>query len=312
MPGPVVVEVTAASPDAPQIAAMVEACGRAAGHTSCVLARQAPEPPYEAVAIVTWLGEARVRVEAARRSGEHSEWRSRELVFQVTDQELERWRAIGFVVGTLASAEADQGEEPPAAPAAPPSAPPAPATARATPPRPAPVPSARRRLAWLGLGWFAGDGLNGELERNGAWGRVGLRPAALPIVAFASLGYGTSTRSESALGTSYLDAGVGLGAAFIDAPSLVVDLDLELGAERFSAEVSQAFLGTSSEARWIGVLRLRPELAVYWSEAVGAGAFGEISLRGGQTDVSVGGRDAGETSRIGYRFGLGLCVRALR
>jgi len=58
MPGPVVVEVTAASPEAAQITAMVEACGRAVGHTSCVLARQAPEPPYEAVAIVTWLGDA--------------------------------------------------------------------------------------------------------------------------------------------------------------------------------------------------------------------------------------------------------------
>ncbi|HVJ21784.1 MAG TPA: hypothetical protein VM686_40550, partial [Polyangiaceae bacterium] len=90
MPGPVVVEVTAASPEAAQITAMVEACGRAVGHTSCVLARQAPEPPYEAVAIVTWLGDNRVRVETALRSGEHSDWRSRELVFQPSDQELER------------------------------------------------------------------------------------------------------------------------------------------------------------------------------------------------------------------------------
>jgi hypothetical protein len=313
MPGPVVVEVTAASPDAAQVTAMVEACGRAVGHTSCVLARQAPEPPYEAVAIVTFVGDSRVRVEAAMRSGAHSEWRSRELVFQPSDQELERWRAVGFVVGTLASdvpaAESAPTEpQPPVADLEP---------AEPEPSRPlaplAPVaPREPQRLAWLGVGWFAGDGLDAALERNGAWGRFGWRPAAAPIVAVASLGYGTGSRASHGLGFSFLDAGIGLGAALVDAPVLSLDFGLELGAERFSAQAGQAVDGSASQARWIGVVRARPELAVYWSEAVGLGAFGELSVRGGQTDVSVAGQGAGETSRLGYRFGVGLCVRAVR
>jgi hypothetical protein len=313
MPGPVVVEITAASPEAQQITAMVEACGRAVGHTHCVLARQAPEPPYEAVAIVTWLGDSRVRVETALRSGEHSDWRSRELVFQASDQELERWRAVGFVVGTLASAAAgDESAEP--APA-PPTPPPRPEARRPEPP-PLPVEPTRRsaseRLAWLGLGWYAGDGLDAELERNGAWGRVGIRPGTTPLVAVASLGYGTSSRPSSALGTSFLDGGLGLGVALVDQRVVAFDLELEFGAERFSAQANQAFVGNSSSARWVGVLRLRPEVSLYWSEMVGTAAFGELSLRGGKTEVTVEGQDAGETSRLGYRFGLGLCLRAPR
>ena len=313
MPGPVVVEVTAASPEAAQITAMVEACGRAVGHTSCVLARQAPEPPYEAVAIVTWLGDNRVRVETALRSGEHSDWRSRELVFQPSDQELERWRAVGFVVGTLASAAAGaEGSEPAAAPA--PAAQPPPEPPPEPPPAPAPAPPrpAAERMAWLGLGWFAGDGLDAELERNGAWGRVGIRPGASPLVAIASIGYGTSSRPSSALGTSFLDAGLGLGVALVDQRVVAFDLGLEFGAERFSAQANQAFVGNSSSSRWVGVLRLRPEVSLYWSEMVGTTAFGELSLRGGQTEVTVEGQDAGETSRFGYRFGVGLCIRAWR
>ncbi len=321
MLGPVVVEVTAASPEAAQVEAMLEACSRAVGRSPCVQARQAPEPPYAAVAIVTVAEDGHARVEVGLRSGDHSQWRSRELVFQEADLELERWRAIGFVVGTLASAvQEDSASEPPiqdvtpatpATPAAPPS-----------PPKPAsPAPEAAQRaaaarpgvrLTWLGLGWYGGDGLDAELERNGAWGRVGVRPSALPIIAFASLSYGTATRAPSGLTASWLEAGLGLGLAAIDNRSLALDFELDGSGQRFSAEANQVFLGSSGRARWLGVLRLRPELSWYWSDAVGAAAFGELSLRGGTTRVRVAERDVGETSRLGYAFGLGLCVRALR
>ncbi len=313
MPGPVVVEVTAASPEVAEISAMIEACGRAVGHTSCVLARQAPEPPYEAVAIVTWLGENRVRVETALRGAEHSDWRSRELVFQPSDQGLERWRAVGFVVGTLASAS--EGAETPApapapTPAPPPLSQPAPLAPVAAPAQQRPALPAR--MAWLGIGWFAGDGLDAQLERNGAWGRVGIRPALMPLIAVASIGYGTSSRPGSALGTSFLDGGLGLGVALVDEEVVAFDLEVEFGGERFSAQADQAFVGSSSRARWVGVLRLRPEVSLYWSEVVGTTAFGELSLRGGQTEVMVEGQRVGETSQLGYRFGLGLCIRGLR
>ena len=167
-------------------------------------------------------------------------------------------------------------------------------------------------MAWLGLGWFAGDGLDAELERNGAWGRVGIRPAATPLVAVASIGYGTGSRPSSALGTSFLDGSLGLGVALVDQSVVALDLTVEFGGERFSAQADQAFVGSSSRARWVGVLRLRPEVSLYWSEVVGTVAFGELSLRGGQTEVTVEGEHVGETSQLGYRFGVGLCLRALR
>jgi hypothetical protein len=131
-------------------------------------------------------------------------------------------------------------------------------------------------------------------------------------VAFASLSYGSASRPASALSASWLDAGLGLGLTVLDSESFAFDLELEASGDRFSAQASQVFVGDSERARWVGVARLRPEFGWYWSQAVGATAFGELSLRGGSTRVSVAGHSVGETSTVGYAFGIGLCVRALR
>jgi hypothetical protein len=317
MPAPVVVEVTAASPDAPALAAMLEACSRAVGHTPCVLARQAPEPPYEAVAIVTLESDGRVRVEVGLQAGEPRPWQSRELVFHDTDLELERWRAVGFVVGTLASAaRAEPLETPPEpAPAPPHDEPPprvAPPPAVTSPaPRAIVTPAARRRV-WFGLGWFIGDGLDGVLERNGAYGRAALRPGEFPVFASASLAYGTTTEEQTLLTTSWLDAGLGLGVVAVDNGALSLDLALEAVAERFSAEASDPFSGSSDRDRFIGLVRGRGELAWFWSDYVGASTFGEFAWRGGRTEVSLEGAKVGETGRLGYALGLGLGLRFLQ
>jgi hypothetical protein len=313
MSAPVVVEVTAASPDAPALAAMLEACGRAVGHTPCVLARQAPEPPYEAVAIVTLEGDGRVRVEVGLQAGEKRPWQSRELVFQDTDLELERWRAVGFVVGTLASAARSEPEVAPPAPPPPvtDAPPPVPAPVVVLPPPRAVVPPRLRRV-WFGLGWFIGDGLDGALERNGAYGRAALRPSGFPVYASASLAYGTTSESQVLLSTSFLDAGLGLGVVALDDGTVSLDLALEAVAERFEAEASDPFVGTSARDRFIGVARGRAELGWFWSEYVGASTFGELAWRGGRTEVSLGGSKVGETGRFGYALGLGLGLRFLQ
>jgi len=319
MPAPVVVEVTAASPEAPQLAAMLEACGRAVGATECVLARQAPEPPYEAVAIVTWEGEGRVRVEVGLQAGERTPWRSRELVFQATDLELERWRAIGFVVGTLATAARSEPEPAPSSTPRPEPEPPPAIGDRSQPSRDRPPqPEPRRkpkpesdalRRVWAGAGWSIADGLDSKLERNGAYGRVGFRPARLPVFACASLGYGTTSQVDALLTTSSFDAGLGLGVVLLDSGPFALDLALEAVGERFSAQASDPFLGTSERARWVGIARTRAELAWYWSDFVGASTFGEVGYRGGNTAVSIEGRQIGETATLSYGLGLGLSLR---
>ena len=315
MPAPVVVEVTAASPDAPAMAAMLEACSRAVGHTPCVLARQAPEPPYEAVAIVTFESDGRVRVEVGLQAGEPRHWQSRELVFHETDLELERWRAVGFVVGTLASAARAEPVEAPPEPAPPPpdEAPPkvAPPIVALPPPRAIAAPPLRRRV-WFGLGWFIGDGLDGSLDRNGAYGRAALRPGGLPLFASASLAYGTTTEEQTLLTMTWLDAGLGLGVVAVDSEAVSLDLALEAVAERFSAEASDPFVGSSDRDRFIGLVRGRGELAWYWSDYVGASTFGELAWRGGRTEVSLEGEKVGETGRLGYALGLGLGLRFLQ
>ena len=311
MAAPVVVEVTAASPDAPALGAMLEACSRAVGHTPCVLARQAPEPPYEAVAIVTLEGDGRVRVEVGLRAGEKRPWQSRELVFHDTDLELERWRAVGFVVGTLASAAGSEPLEP-QAPPPPVEAPPRLAPPPAVSPRPRAVAPSPQRRVWFGLGWFIGDGFDGALERNGAYGRAALRPGAFPIYASASLAYGTTTEDATPLTTTWLDAGLGLGVVAVDSGSLSLDFALEAVAERFSAEASDPFIGSSERERFVGLVRGRGELGWYWSDYVGASTFGELAWRGGQTGVSLEGSKVGETGRFGYALGLGLGLRFLQ
>src|SRR5688500_17357593 len=102
---PVAVEI--APPDAPKehVAVLLSACSRAKRDgVECVLAADAPAGGSSAVAIITWQGGTRALVEVGLRREGRAEWRARSLDFAAArDDVLERWRAVGLVVGTMAN-----------------------------------------------------------------------------------------------------------------------------------------------------------------------------------------------------------------
>src|SRR6185503_13284012 len=105
MAAPVVIDMGIAEPAEVLVASMVEACAKAVGDGECHLVRDAPQGPYRAIAILTWDGPDKVRIEVGLRRDAGTEWRTRALTFQPEDAELERFRSVGFVVGTLATEE---------------------------------------------------------------------------------------------------------------------------------------------------------------------------------------------------------------
>ncbi len=272
MVAPIVVDVGVAEPQRELASALLDACSQAAAGAGaeCRLVRDAPNGPYTAIAIVTWEEGDRARVEVGLRRVPASEWRTRELTFQTADADVERYRSVGFVIGTLATAARDEGAAPSkgAAPAgdgaAPnganaPSSPPAKDSSpkkgvEATPlerpksepapegpPPEAPVPEGPstprvpRQYGWLGVVGTLGGGLDHGAPRYG--GRAWLGVRVLPHVALLATG-GTSWRARDAKGLAarWYEAGLGFGVS-IGAPSLPhVDIHGELLQERFVAD----------------------------------------------------------------------------
>ena len=113
MAAPVVIDMGMAEPADAQVTAMVEACAKAVGDGDCHLVRDAPQGPYRAIAILTWEGLDKVRIEVGLRRDDGTEWRTRALSFQPEDAEIERFRSVGFVVGTLATEEQPPAPPPP-------------------------------------------------------------------------------------------------------------------------------------------------------------------------------------------------------
>jgi hypothetical protein len=136
MAAPVVIDMGIAEPPEVLVASMVEACQKAVGDGECRLVREAPQGPYRAIAILTWDGPDKVRIEVGLRREVGTEWRTRALTFQPEDVELERFRSVGFVVGTLASEEAPPAPPPEVKPSAPAAPPPKPAPPPPPPPSP--------------------------------------------------------------------------------------------------------------------------------------------------------------------------------
>lgn len=283
-----------------------------------MLARQAPEPPYEALAIVTLMTDGTIRVEVGLQASEPRSWHARELMFKESDLEVERWRAVGFVLGTLATAaraepalEPEVDAEPERAPAeATPSEAPKPTEPEPVPPPRVAVGSMERR-AWLGVGGFMGDGLNGVLARSGPHGRVALRPFSLPLYLGGSVAYGVSNE-PGLLAARWLDFGLGLGLVAYESEALCLDVTFEGGAERFSAEARDPVRGVHGRDRFVGLARGRAELGWFWSDYVGASTFAALMVRGGETEVRLYGTDVGRAERVGYSFGLGLSFRFVR
>jgi hypothetical protein len=321
LPGlPIAVEIT--PPDAPreQVAVLLAACGRASADAECVPAADVSSSGSRAVAIVTWSGERRVVIEVGLRTDGRPEWRSRTLDFERLDDPLERWRTIGFVVGTLSRPEADlppipdaevSESNPKPMPAtepakASPSAPPRPAKARPrsnTPPRPAPERAAsdagdaadppepeRPRsprspaTATLDLGGVVGPALQGM--RGGGLARGRLRWIDVLGAVFA-VRYLDRPIGRGSFGGRWITGAAGVGVE-LGAGELAIGANVDGRAEYFEGRAAVG-AARAALARWLPGVGVGLNGAWMPTSALGLFVGGEAAYMFGTTDLRVAG-----------------------
>jgi len=132
----IVIEIAAPKVSENALSVLVSACSRAARAAECVLARNASDEQPAAVAIVTLQSEDKIRVEVGVRQGDRDSWRTKDFAFLPADDSMERWRAVGFAIGTLAESNPGPEQETSerAGPATPSSSAASPSSARANTP----------------------------------------------------------------------------------------------------------------------------------------------------------------------------------
>jgi len=306
MVAPIVIDLGVADAPRESVQVLIEACSQAAADTECHLVREAPDGPYAAVAIVTWEADDRVRVEVGLRRAEGAIWRSRELTFQAGDVSVERYKSVGFVVGTLAS---QQGSDlpPPTEPAHPPP------EAKTPPPPPvvAPTPTERDPIAppqehprgWIAVSATGGRAVDEGGPRYGTNLRVGVRIVA-PLFAVVSAGAWIRPRDEHGLYLSWMDAGLGLGVALGEPSSSRLEFRAEAVLEHLTGE-ARTEAGVDTNANTRGGARLGADGVVQVSDFVALVGSVEGLGRFGTTEFLVEGAPVGSTTRFEIGFALG-------
>ncbi|MGC4088885.1 MAG: hypothetical protein QM756_13485 [Polyangiaceae bacterium] len=309
---PIAVEI--APPDAhkDQVAALLSACSRAVAESECVLAAEAPEGGAAAVAIVTWQSDGQAFVEVGMRRDGRPQWRSRNVSFASEDEPIERWRTVGFVLGTLARSELT-GENPPEpAPSGepvrptPPAAAVAPDTGKA---RPSPSVRMDPAQAAIDVGAELGPALASGLRSGGVlrtrW------PFQEPLRVVAALKYLEQNNSTPA--GRWLTAGVGLGWVHGTARAEVsgaADARVEYFETKYEDYGTIGGMGTR-HSRWLAGLGLNvtaawmpmPTLGLFVSgDAAWMFGYTQIHLRSGEREVEV-------VTDKPLRFGAGGGVR---
>ena len=107
----IVIEIAAPKVSSDALAVLVSACSRAARDAECVLARNESDTQPAAVAIVTLQSADKMRVEVGVRQGDHDSWRTKDFAFLAADKSMDRWRVVGFAIGTLAESSPRPDEE---------------------------------------------------------------------------------------------------------------------------------------------------------------------------------------------------------
>ena len=272
---------------------MLRACSAALPSARCVRAGESGGAPSSAIAMVSWAGELRARVEVGVRQAEPPVWRTRELAFERGDPAIERWRAIGFTIALLAGDEAAPRDEPAApAPRDEPSAPP-PATA------PASLAVEARALTGAGLvadAWRLG----GELRVS--W--------LLSPLIFVTTGFQYALASPDAdVDVRWFDASIGLGlwdAALFDA--VEGRLRAELLLENFAVTARREGL-SEQRAVWLPGVLVGADLGWWlgprWVLSAHVDAFG----LDGSTTVTTGGERVAVNASLGVLLGAGVGVR---
>ncbi|MEO8903335.1 MAG: hypothetical protein ABI488_14340 [Polyangiaceae bacterium] len=312
----IVIEIAAPSVSTEALAVLVSSCTRAARDAECVLAKNASDERPDAVAIVSAQAEDKMRVEVGVRQGDRDSWRTKDFAFLPADEAIDRWRAVGFAIGTLAESD----PVPPAtATAAAPATSPAPpanntskvvarvAEAPRAPPKPAPKQPPSTPL-FVGAAALFGPGLDRGPWRLGAalYGDVVLGRG--PI--FFRVGGSAATSDLSGTAARWYDVSLGAGVRLIGAlESSGLELSARMLVEDFDVSVSASDGRSAERERWIfgfeselgGRVQVVPDLFL----TAGAVATGLSAA----TDVRAFGLSVGTASSFRYAGLFGLRVR---
>lgn len=311
---PVAVDV--APPTAPreQVVTLLAACSRAVAEAQCLPAAEVTQGQTQAVAIVTWRGDESVRVEVGLRAEGKPVWRTRNLTFNPDDAVIERWRAVGYVVGTLARDErpADEPEPAPAAdpepkaPIVPPAAPkPAPATVDTPAKNASSAPRGGPARAAIDVGAVFGPSWNGL--RSGGVLRTRW-PLPEPLRVLASVRYLARPSDETGLSGRWLTLGAGV-AGVLGTDQFEASAGLELRGEYSEARVEDALGRSGSDG---GVL---PGLGLYLGGAfmptpvVGVYLGGDAELMFAKTTILVGSQPAGVDRALRFSADAGVRLK---
>lgn len=246
---PFFVTVTAPEPNPAALDALLDACTAALAQKTCVEASPADTPD----ANVEWDEE---QISASIQLTRSGQTLRRTVSFQASDPELERYRAVGFALGTWAQEDLAPAPRPPEEASPPRLAPetPVPTTRSSpTPPRKRRRP-ARPREIYLEAHALAGTGSAESARFGGGVGFSVLRAAgpvdlwfltsgslSTPLtrngveleVAYWSLGSGIGTTAQSDTAAISVAAGPFVEAAFTSGPALTSGSRVGLGVEGF-------------------------------------------------------------------------------
>jgi hypothetical protein len=287
--------------------ALLDACSRAARGTTCIEDGPGAAESH-VVAIVSWRDPSNVRLEVALRS--EQKWLIREIHFENEDPPLERWRAVGLVIGTLASVMTFAEEQPPTpepAPAEPPPPPPRPepatalpATARSTEPT--------RRRAWLEAGTTLGSALNRGPVALGAEiaGRLRLFRS---LYGSAGIGYSRGLGNVSGVRTVFMDAFVGIAYEREFGERFALVLRADGFVERFEPSLApdSAFAAApTSGERVLGGARAGADVFYWGAHPVGFFLGGTGRVVSGATDVRAYGNVVAAAPVLGGAFRAGV------
>jgi len=286
---------------------LISACSRAAAPNECVTSEMRSTDPPLGVAIVRRDGD-RARIELGLRGVVSAEWSTRDLVFQPVDDELERYRAIGFAIGTLVARQVEPPPPPPVKPepepavgSSPAPSPPAPVTSK--PPAPA-----RPRSTWVDLSGGVGLGLIPGPPRTGATLRAASEIVPGGFFGTAETGYAERT-GEPSLKARWLSLGLGVGHPLLPGlHSLGIDARLLIVLERLSLT---AVDGERSD----GASRWKPGLSAaidaHWDVAppLGLVLSAATHVDPERTVVATHGTPVAETPALGFGGFLGVRLK---
>lgn len=307
---PIAVDVAPPSKDHTLVQMLLDACGRAASPVKCVPAESVDTGRVSALALVVWLPQSEgVRIQVGAKRGEQQgDWVSRQIGFDVDDEEGERWTTAGFVVGTLASRFLDVPVSPPSTPQpAPVQKPPSRASA---PEPPAPEPAVRepeaRAPARIGVEAAA---LMGPVVDQGPWrvgGMLGLvyQGQDWPLFLFAA-GRQSWRPEDQGVALRATEGELGGGVELGSEPRFAVSVRAALAFERLYARFD-GDLSNGPQTHWVLGGRGRVDLCWRFNDAWGAFFAPGVSVWGHKTAFVVGTSDVGQQRAIVADAMLGL------